>query len=108
MPKLYKTVIVPTEASKEITKPGLISTVAEPKKILACIPDDSLTTSYFVAYRELEKVCEYYIDNLVGEESKEIEIDLDLVVGQTFYVGYRNPAAVSGDKMVVIIYEKTA
>ena len=106
MPKLYKTVIVPTEASKEITVTGLISTVAEPKKIIACIPDDSLTTSYFVAYREQEKVCDYYIDNLAGEESKEIEIDLVLTVGQTFYVGYLNPAAVSGPKMVVIIYEK--
>ena len=106
MPKLYKTVIVPTEASKEITVAGLISTIAEPKKIIACIPDDSLTESYFVAHRELEKVCNYYIDNLVGEESKAIEIDLVLTPGQTFYVGYLNPAAVSGPKMVVIVYEK--
>ena len=101
----YKTVVVPTEASKEITKPGLTSTEAEKYRVLACYPDDSLTTSYFVGYHQQSKDVEFYIDNLVGEASKRIRIERDLDLGRTFHVGYINPAAVSGDKMVVIEYE---
>lgn len=105
MPKLYKSVTVPTQESDEVVVPALISTSVEAKKVLACYPDDSLTTSEFVAYIEREERCRFHLDNLVGEASKRIEIDLDIPVGQTFFVGYKNPAAVSGDKYVVIEYE---
>jgi len=105
MPKFYKTEIVPTVVSDEVVNAALISTDVEKKRVLACYPDDSLTTSEFVAYLEREEVCRFYIDNLVGEASKRIEIDLEIPVGQTFFVGYKNPAGVSGDKYVVIEYE---
>ena len=105
MPKLYKTVVVATVASDEVVKDALISSAVEMKKVLACYPDDALTTSEFVAYIEREERCRFYLDNLVGEASKRIEIDLEIPVGQTFDVGYKNPAAVSGDKYVVVEYE---
>lgn len=105
MPKLYSTEIVPTVVSDEVVNIALISTDVEKKRVLACYPDDSLTTSYFEAYIEREKVCEFYLDNLVGEASKRIELNLEIPVGQTFFVGYKNPAGVSGDKYVVIEYE---
>ncbi|MBA7642919.1 hypothetical protein ES703_50628 [subsurface metagenome] len=94
-----------TLASDEVVNPALISTDVEKKRVIACFPDDSLTTSHFVAYLEREKKCEFYIDNLVGEASKRIVFDLEIPVGQTFFVGYKNPAAVSGDKYVVLEYE---
>lgn len=103
--KLYSTEIVATVVSDEVVNTALVSTDVEKKRVLACYPDDSLTTSYFVAYIEREKVCEFYIDNLAGEDSKRIELDLEIPVGQTFFVGYKNPAGVSGDKMVVVEYE---
>jgi len=105
MPKLYKTETVTTIANDEVVNPTLISTDVEKKKVLACYPDDSLTTSEFVAYIERTECCRFYIDNLLGEASKRIEIDLEIPVGQTFFVGYKNPVAVSGDKYVVIEYE---
>jgi len=105
MPKLYKTEKVTTVASDEVVDPALISTDVEKKRVLACYPDDSLTTSEFVAYIERTEICRFYLDNLVGEASKRIEINLEIPVGQTFFVGYKNPAAVSGDKYVVIEYE---
>ena len=105
MPKLYKTIIVATVASDEVVVPALISTEVEKKKVLGCYPDDSLTTSEFAVYIEREEQCHFYLDNLVGEASKRIEFDLEIPVGQTFYVGYKNPAAVEGDKYVVVEYE---
>ena len=105
MPKLYHTEIVTTVASDEVVSPALISTDVEKKRVLACYPDDELTTSWFVAYIEREEQCRFYIDNLLGEASKRIELNLEIPVGQTFYVGYKNPAAVSGDKYVVVEYE---
>jgi hypothetical protein len=105
MSKLYKTIIVATLASDEVVEPALISTEVEKKKVLGCYPDDSLTTSEFAAYIEREEQCHFYLENLVGEPSKRIEFDLEIPVGQTFYVGYKNPAAVSGDKYVVVEYE---
>ena len=105
MPKLYKTEKVTTVASEEVVEDTLISTDVEKKRVLACYPDDSLTTSEFVAYIERTEICRFYLDNLVGEASKRIEINLDIPVGQTFYVGYKNPAAVEGDKYVVTEYE---
>ena len=105
MPKLYKTITVTTVASDEVVELALISTDVEKKKVLACYPDDELTTSWFVAYIEREERCRFYINNLVGEASKRIELDLEIPVGQTFFVGYKNPEAVSGDKYVVVEYE---
>lgn len=105
MPKMYKTVTVTTVASDEVVELALISTDVEKKKVLACYPDDELTTSWFVAYIEREERCRFYINNLLGEASKRIELDLEIPVGQTFYVGYKNPAGVSGDKYVVVEYE---
>lgn len=105
MSKIYKTVKVTTVASDEVVESALISTDVEKKKVLACYPDDALTTSEFVAYIEREERCRFYLDNLVGEASKRIEIDLEIPIGQTFYVGYKNPAAVEGDKYVVVEYE---
>ena len=105
MPKLYKTETVTTVASEEVVEAALISTEVEKKKVLACYPDDELTTSEFVAYLEREERCRFYLNNLAGEASKRIEIDLEIPVGQTFYVGYKNPVDVSGDKYVVIEYE---
>ena len=105
MPKLYKTVIVPTVVSDEVVVIGLHSTGVEKKKVLGCYPDDSLTTSQFAAYIEREEQCHFYLDMLAGEDSKRITFDLEIPVGQTFYVGYKNPAGVSGDKYVVIEYE---
>ena len=105
MPKLYTTVTVTTVASEEVVEPGLISTEVEKKKVLGLYPDDSLTTSELVAYIEREERCRFYLDNLVGEASKRVDIDLEIPAGQTFYVGYKNPAAVEGDKYIVIQYE---
>jgi len=105
MPKFYKTETVTTVASDEVVTAALISTDVEKKRVLGCYPDDSLTTSEFVAYLEREEVCRFYMDNLVGEASKRIELNLEIPVGQTFYVGYKNPVAVSGDKYVVVEYE---
>ena len=102
---LFKTVKVATVASDEVTVAGLTSTKAEKRKVLACYPDDSLTTSEFVAYLEQSEKIRFYIDNLVGEASKRIPVDITPDVGAIFYVGYKNPAAVSGDKYVVIEYE---
>jgi len=105
MPKMYKTVKVTTVASDEVVEAALLSSDVEKKNVLACYPDHSLTTSEFVAYIEREERCRFYLDNLVGEESKRIELDLEIPIGQTFYVGYKNPAAVEGDKYVVVEYE---
>ena len=105
MPKLYKTQVVTTVASEEVVEAALISTEVEKKRVLACYPDDSLTTSEFVAYIERTEICRFYLDNLVGEAYKRVEINLEVPVGQTFYVGYKNPAGVSGDKFVVVEYE---
>lgn len=105
MPKMYKTVKVTTVASDEVVEDALISSDVEKKKVLACYPDDSLTTSEFVAYIEREERCRFYLDNLLGEANKRIELDLEIPIGQTFYVGYKNPAAVAGDKYVVVEYE---
>lgn len=105
MPKLYKTVVVTTVASDEVVEDALVSTEVEKKKVLACYPDDALITSEFVAYIEREERCRFYLDNIVGEASKRIELDLEIPVGQTFFVGYKNPVAVSGDKYVVVEYE---
>ncbi|MBA7550805.1 hypothetical protein ES705_43330 [subsurface metagenome] len=77
----------------------------ETKKVLGCYPDDSLTTSEFAAYIEREEQCHFRIDNLLGETNKRIGFDLEIPIGQTFYVGYKNPAGVEGDKYVVIEYE---
>lgn len=103
--KLYKTETVPTVVSGEVVNPALISTDVEKKRVLGVYPDDSLTTSWLVCYLEREKLCEFYIDNLVGEASKRVEVAVEIPVGQTFYVGYKNPAGVSGDKFAVIEYE---
>lgn len=105
MPKFYETFSVPTEASKEVTVPAITSTEAERKKLVAVYPDDSLTTSYLVVYQERMRLCDLYLDNLVGEASKRIEIDREIPLGQMTHVGYRNPAAVSGDKLIVCEYE---
>lgn len=105
MSKLYKTIIVATLVSDEVVEPALISTEVEKKKVLGCYPDDSLTTSEFAAYIEREEQCHFYLDNLLGEANKRIGFDLEIPVGQTFYVGYKNPAGVSGDKYVVVEYE---
>ncbi|MBA7518423.1 hypothetical protein ES705_10493 [subsurface metagenome] len=105
MSKLYKTITVTTVASDEVVEDALISTDVEKKKVLACYPDDSLTTSEFAAYIEREEQCHFRIDNLLGEASKRIAFDLEIPVGQTFFVGYKNPAGVEGDKYVVIEYE---
>lgn len=105
MSKLYKTVIVATVVSDEVVETALTSTEVEKKRVLGCYPDDSLTTSEFAAYIEREEQCHFYLDNLVGEANKRIAFDLEIPVGQTFYVGYKNPAGVSGDKYVVIEYE---
>ena len=105
MSKLYKTVTVTTEESKEIVVAALISTDVEKKKVLGCYPDDALTTSTFAAYIEREEQCHFLLARLAGEASKRIAFDLEIPVGQTFSVGYLNPAGVSGDKYVVIEYE---
>lgn len=105
MPKYYLTEKVATLVADEVVNPAVISTEVERKRVLACYPDDSLTTSEFVAYLEREEVCRFYLDNLVGEASKRIEVNLEVPVGQTFYVGYKNPTGVSGDKFVVVEYE---
>lgn len=105
MPKEYKWVKVPTLASDEVSVTALISSEAERVKCLACYPDDALTTSYFVAYHNQRKVCDFYLDNLVGEASKRIELDRELPLGHKIDVGYRNPAGVSGDKYVVVEFE---
>ena len=105
MSKLYKTVKVTTIVSDEVVKDALTSTDVEKKKVLACYPDDSLTTSEFAAYIEREEQCHFLLQRLTGEASKRVEFDLEIPVGQTFYVGYKNPAGVSGDKYVVIEYE---
>ena len=103
--KFYKSVVIATVASGEKTVVGLTSTEAERYRVVACYPDDSLTTSWFVGYHEQSKDVDFYLDNLVGEASKRILVERDLDMGRTFHVGYRNPAAVSGDKYVVIEYE---
>ena len=106
MPKLYETFKVAAEVGKEkYADKGITSTEAERKRIIACIPDDSLVVSYFLATLERAKKADLYIDNLVGEASKRIVFDLEVPLGQTFYVGYRAGAAESGDKYVTVEYE---
>ena len=105
MPKLYKTEKVTCIGGEEVVVVGLISTDVEKKKILALYPDDSLTDSELVAYIEREERCRLRIDNIVGEASKRVEIDMEIPTGQTFYVGYDVPTGVSGDKFIVLEYE---
>ena len=105
MPKLYKTIKVACEENKEKVAVGLLSTEVEKKRVIGCYPDSSLTDSEFVAWIELENICRFRIANLAPEDSKLVEIDLPIELGQTFYVGYACPTGVSGDKYVVIKYE---
>ena len=105
MPKYYETVKITAEGGKEVVEKALISTAVEKKRAVALYPDDSLTTSELRAYIEREHQVKFYIDNLLGEASKRVVVDMEIPVGQIFFVGYLFEAGATGDKYVVIEYE---
>ena len=105
MPKYYETVKIVAEAGKEVVVKGLASTAVEKKRAVALYPDDSLTKSELRAYIEREHQVKFYIDNLLGEASKRVIVDMEIKVGEVFYVGYLFEDPATGDKFIVIEYE---
>ena len=105
MPKYYETVKITAVGGEEVVEKALISTAVEKKRAVALYPDDSLDTSELRAYIEREHQVKFHLDNLVGEASKRVVVDMEIPVGQIFYVGYKFAAGITGDKFIVIEYE---
>ena len=105
MPKYYETVKITAEAGKEVVEKALISSEVEKKKAVALYPDCLLTKSELRAYIEREHQVKFYIGNLEGEASKRVVVDIEIPVGQIFYVGYLFEDPATGDKYIVIEYE---
>jgi len=99
--------VTPTVASgAETTIVGITSTQSEPKRIHWLASSNTSDNIDLLVYQERVKLIDYPVD-LLPVEYKTIELELDLPVGQSLYVGYRNKtgSSISGD--IAIAYEVT-
>jgi len=102
----YKYVTVTVGAGSEGTTGGIISTQTEPKRIHYIVSSLSADNIDLLVYQERIKLADIPVD-VLNSQQRLLELELDLPVGQTLYVGFRNKtgSSITGD--IAIAYEVT-
>lgn len=106
MAMLYKYVTVTVGGASENTVVGITSTQTEPKLVHYIVSGLSSDNVDLLVYQERVKLVDFPVD-MLDSEFKALELELQVPVGQSLYVGFRNKgsSAISGD--IAIAYEIT-
>ena len=102
----YKYVTPTVGAGAETTIVGITSTQSEPKRIHYLVSGQSADSIDLLVYQERMKLVDIPVD-VLSTIQRVVELELDIPVGQSLYVGFRNKTAssISGD--IAIAYEVT-
>jgi hypothetical protein len=102
----YKYVTPTVTAGAETTIVGITSTQSEPKRIHYLVSGLSADNIDLLVYQERMKLVDIPVD-VLNTQQRVVELELDIPVGQSLYVGFRNKtgSSISGD--IAIAYEVT-
>jgi len=98
----YITVTVP--AQSEYVANAITSSQPEPKHVYAVVPASGSDNIDLLVYVEREKIIDYPVD-ILNTQERIVPIDLDLPVGQSLYVGFRNKTTSAITVDIGIIYD---